>query len=73
MKELYIGTLYRVNGLEVVYTGLTYPLYNFKDRDGNQLTVTAEDLYLEEETTVIEKAETETATVPKTKRSKISE
>lgn len=73
MKELYIGTLYRVNGSEVVYTGLTYPLYNFKDRDGNQLTVTAEDLYLEGETPVIEKAETEKATVHKPKRSKISE
>jgi len=73
MKDMYIGTIYRVNGSDVVYTGLTYPLYNFKDRDGNHLAVAAEDLYLEETKAVIETAKTETVTAPKTKRSKISE
>lgn len=48
MKALYIGTVYRVNGRDAVYTGLTYPIYNFRDKNGEQLSVTAEDLYLDE-------------------------
>lgn len=73
MKEMYIGTIYYVNGEKLTYTGLTYPLYNFRDGNGNPLTVMAEDLYLEEEETLIEKAEKATVAGPKTKRSKTSE
>jgi hypothetical protein len=74
--QLYIGTIYRVNRVEASYTGLTYPLYHFRDRDGNQLEVTAEDLVLEtvpDETTETVIPEAKAKAPTKRKEYKISE
>lgn len=78
-KKLYIGTVYRVNcggePKDLVYTGLTYPVYGFRDRDGQQLEVVAEDFFLEDpdETTETFIPEAKAKAPAKRKEYKISE